>query len=62
MKSSQIADISRHLVESSSDCVKILGPGGEVVYVNPAAIELMELCGSEEMLNRSWVDFWEGQY
>jgi PAS domain S-box-containing protein len=62
MKSSQVAEISRHLVESSSDCVKILGPGGEVVYVNPAAIELMELCGSEEMLNRSWVDFWEGQY
>jgi PAS domain S-box-containing protein len=50
--------ISRRILESSGDCVKILDLAGRVVYVNPAGIQLMELCGPGDMLGRVWVDVW----
>jgi PAS domain S-box-containing protein len=62
VKNTQVLEISRNILESSSDCVKVLDLGGRVAYVNPAGVELMELCGAEEMLSRPWVDFWEGEY
>ena len=61
MEQRYLEGISRRILESSGDCVKILDLSGHVVYVNPAGIELMDLCGPEDMLNRVWADLWEGQ-
>jgi len=54
--------LGRHLIEGSGDCVKMLDLDGHVVYVNPAGVELLDMCGSEDLVNREWLDLWEGEH
>ena len=54
--------LGRHLIEGSGDCVKILDLDGQVVYVNPAGVELLDLCGAEDLVNREWLGLWEGEH
>jgi PAS domain S-box-containing protein len=54
--------LGRHLIEASSDCVKLLDLDGRVVYLNAAGIELLDLCGSQDLLGRSWLALWEGEH
>jgi PAS domain S-box-containing protein len=42
--------------------VKILDLDGRVVYLNPAGVEVLELCGPEDLVGRIWVDGWEGEH
>ena len=54
--------LGRHLVEGSSDCVKLLDLDGRVVYLNPAGVELLDLCRAEDLLGRLWITVWEGEH
>lgn len=50
------------MIEGSSDCVKLLDLDGRVVYINPAGVELLDLCGSEDVIDRLWLSVWEGEH
>ena len=41
--------LGRHLIDGSSDCVKLLDLDGRVVYLNSAGVELLELCCTEDL-------------
>ena len=52
--------LGRHLIEESSDCVKLLDLDGRVMYLNPAGVEALELEGPGDLIGRIWMDVWEG--
>ena len=54
--------LGRHVIEGSIDCVKLLDLDGRVVYLNPAGVELLDLCGPEDLINRPWLSVWEGAH
>ena len=54
--------LGRHLIEGSSDCVKLLDLDGRVVYLNPAGVEALELQSAEDLIGRIWTDLWEGEH
>ena len=58
----QFERVGRHLIEGSTDCVKLLDLDGRVVYLNPAGVELLDLCGPEDLINRPWLSVWEGEH
>ncbi len=57
----QTDDISRRIVDSSEDCLKVLDLEGRVNYVNGAGVRHLELRSPSDLLGRSWLDFWEGE-
>jgi len=54
--------LGRHLIEGSSDCVKLIDPDGRIVYLNSAGVELLDLNCTEDLIGRTWVDLWEGEH
>ncbi len=54
--------LGRHLIEGSSDCVKLLDLDGRLLYLNPAGTELLDLCGPQDLLGRPWLELWEGEH
>jgi PAS domain S-box-containing protein len=54
--------LGRHLIEGSSDCVKLLDLDCRVVYLNPGGVELLELGCTESLIGRIWFELWEGEY
>jgi PAS domain S-box-containing protein len=54
--------LGRHLIEGSSDCVKLLDLDGRVVYLNPAGVEALGLQRPEDLIGRIWPDLWEGEH
>ena len=54
--------LGRHLIQESSDCVKILDLDGRVIYLNPGGVAVLELCSPEDLIGRIWVDVWEGEH
>ena len=57
----QADDISRRIVDSSEDCLKVLDLDGRVNYVNGAGVRHLELHSPADLLGRSLLDFWEGE-
>ena len=57
----QTDDISRRIVDSSEDCLKVLDLEGRVNYVNGAGVRHLDLRGPADLLGRSWLDSWEGE-
>jgi len=54
--------LGRHLIEESSDCVKLLDLDGRVVYLNPAGVKALELQSAEDLIGRIWTEAWEGAH
>jgi len=54
--------LGRHLIEGSSDCVKLVDLDGRIVYLNPGGVELLELGCTEDLIGRTWTDLWEGEH
>jgi PAS domain S-box-containing protein len=50
----------RRLVESSPDGILIV-ENGRIAFVNPAAVDLFEASGPDQMLGRSFVDFFSAE-
>jgi PAS domain S-box-containing protein len=51
---------NRRIVESSSDCVKILDLDGNLVFMSKRGQELLEVDDIEPLINQSWIKFWRG--
>ena len=50
--------LAQDLLESSSDCVKVLDLDGTVTKVNENGLCLLEANGPDHLLGRDWVAFW----
>jgi PAS domain S-box-containing protein len=54
----QSEEFNTRIIESSSDCIKVLNLEGRLLYVNPNGRKLLEMCDFESYLNSDWVSFW----
>jgi len=49
------------LLACSRDCIKVLDREGRLVYMNEGGMQSLEICDLGSVLNKFWIDFWEGQ-
>ena len=56
----QAEEMNRRIVESTGDCVKILGLDGALLYINPEGLRGLELTDAASLLNRPFVGFFDG--
>ncbi len=54
-------EFNRRIVESSSDCIKILDLEGRLLYISPRGQELLGIEDPGPYLNGSWIDLWPGE-
>gem|GEM_PF-725779 len=53
-------EFNRQIVESSTDCIKILDLEGRLQYMSPNGQRLLEIDNFNDFLNASWVELWNG--
>ena len=56
----QAEEMNRRIVESTGDCVKILGLDGDLLYINPEGLRALELPDAGSLLNRPLPGFFDG--
>ena len=57
----QAEELNRRIVESSGDCVKILGLDGRLLYMNPEGVRALEMADASELLQRPLAGFFDGE-
>lgn len=50
---------NRRILESSSDCIKLLNLNGQLLYMNPGGLCMMEIENIGPYLNADWESLWE---
>ncbi len=55
-------EFSRRIIESSSDCIKILDMEGRLIGMTEGGQKLMEICDLQPLLGQLWVDFWKNDH
>lgn len=58
MKADLTAETLASVLEQSSDCVKLIGLEGEVIWMNPNGLCAMEIDDFATVENRPWADLW----
>jgi len=53
--------MSKALISSNSDCIKVLGKDAELLTINQSGIALLEARNKLDVLHRNWLDFFSGQ-
>jgi PAS domain S-box-containing protein len=51
-------EFNRRIVESSSDCIKVLDLEGNLAYMSPRGKKLLEIHDLSAYLNKSWIEMW----
>ncbi|MBS1805725.1 MAG: MEDS domain-containing protein [Acidobacteria bacterium] len=51
-------EFTRNIIESSSDCVKVLDLDGRIQYMSPAGQRTLEITDSSQFLNKKWSELW----
>ncbi|MGL5834395.1 MAG: hybrid sensor histidine kinase/response regulator, partial [Waterburya sp.] len=54
-------EFNRRILESSSDCIKLIDLDGHLLYMNTGGMCLMEIEDLASVLNQDWVCFWKGE-
>lgn len=54
-------EFNRRIVESSSDCVKVLDLDGNIIYMSEQGQKLLEVTRIDALLGTSWVNLWKGE-
>ncbi|HET6861803.1 MAG TPA: PAS domain S-box protein [Pyrinomonadaceae bacterium] len=54
-------EFNRRIVESSTDCIKVLDLQGNLLYISQNGLRLLEMTETEPYLNASWIDLWAGE-
>ena len=49
---------NRRIVESSSDCIKILDLEGKLLYMSANGQKLLEIADVQPYMNSSWINLW----
>ncbi|WP_392531069.1 PAS domain-containing protein [Nostoc sp. C117] len=58
----QSEEFKNRILDSSSDCIKVLSLEGRLLYMNTGGLCLMEIDDLNSHLNTEWLCFWEGSY
>ncbi|BAY73415.1 multi-sensor hybrid histidine kinase (plasmid) [Trichormus variabilis NIES-23] len=58
----QSEEFKNRILDSSSDCIKVLSLDGRLLYMNTGGLCLMEIEDLNSYLNTEWLCFWEGSY
>jgi len=58
---SESEEFNRRIVESSSDCIKILDLEGRLLYISPRGQKLLGIEDPGPYINGSWVELWPGE-
>jgi len=53
-------EFNRRIIESSNDCINILDLEGRLLFMNDGGQELLEIEDINSVLNKSWLEYWEG--
>ncbi len=53
-------EFNRHIIESSNDCIDVLDFEGNLLFMNDGGRKLLEVDDITPLLNKSWLDNWEG--
>lgn len=51
-------EFKRRVIESSRDCIKVLGLDGQLLWMSPGGQELLEISDFAALIGKSWVEFW----
>ena len=54
-------EFNRRIVESSSDCIKILDLEGRLLYISPRGQVLLGIENPAAHINGSWIELWPGE-
>ena len=54
-------EFNRRIVESSSDCVKVLDLDGNIIYLREQGQKLLEVTRIDALLGTSWINLWKGE-
>lgn len=54
-------ELKRRMLESSSDCIKLLDLDGRLLYMNAGGMCLMEIDNLDDYLQQKWVCFWSDE-
>ncbi|MDZ8222402.1 PAS domain-containing protein [Nostoc sp. ChiVER01] len=58
----QSEEFKNRILDSSSDCIKVLSLNGRLLYMNTGGMCLMEIDDLDSYLNTEWLCFWEGSH
>ncbi|MEH2039120.1 PAS domain-containing protein [Nostoc sp.] len=58
----QSEEFKNRILDSSSDCIKVLSLDGRLLYMNTGGLCLMEIEDLNPYLNIEWLCLWEGSY
>ncbi len=53
-------EFKSRLIACSQDCIKVLDLEGRLIFMNEGGIQALEICDFESVVNKPWVEFWEG--
>ncbi|MEB3282398.1 MAG: PAS domain S-box protein [Lyngbya sp.] len=53
-------EFNRRIIESSTDCIKVLDLEGRLLSMNAGGQLLLRINNIQLFLNQSWVEFWQG--
>ena len=51
---------NRKILESTSDCIKVLNLEGQILYMNPCALRELGISEFSSLKYSAWVEFWRG--
>jgi PAS domain S-box-containing protein len=54
-------EFRRQVLDSSSDCIKVLDLDARLLYMNPGGMCLLEIDDLASYLNTNWVSFWQDE-
>ena len=57
-KADLTAETLAYMLEQSADCIKLIGLEGEILWMNPNGLCLMETDDFGDFENRQWSEFW----
>src|SRR5579862_9928282 len=54
-------EFQSRLIACSQDCIKMLDLEGRLLWMNEGGMQALEICDLGPFVNRSWIQFWEGE-
>ena len=52
-------ELKRRIIESSTDCIKVLDLSGNLLFMSSGGQQLLEIEDIRSYLNGCWIDFWQ---
>jgi PAS domain S-box-containing protein len=52
-------ELKRRIIESSTDCIKLLDLDGNLLFMSSGGQQLLEIDNIQPYLNTCWIDFWQ---